>query len=193
MLFEELRFGGKAAAANGTGSRAGTLPTMVATTTPAQDGFESFAYTAAEHCASRHAATAILLADFGTEIRVVEVDDGDAGHVLIEKVIGSTPLRLALASRVNWSPLSRGPLSLAWALVVVEPFRPAWLLVRRVCDRIWTRIPLNAAPWFALSTAAGLRAALGGKPLEIRSATSARLFASPRDVPNPPVDDKGLL
>ena len=86
--------------------------------------------------------------------------------------------------------------SLAWVLLAVgRGGGPPLVAVRRVVeDAQWMQALPDAVPWFALSTAAALRAALeDGTPLRLKQAHDPELYRRPDEAPNPPVNDRGQL
>lgn len=102
----------------------------------------------------------------------------------------------ALASITGWSPSPVGRTVPSWSLVAVGVGGvPAELWVRRIReDAAWWELDFREAPWFALATASGLRAALDlGRPLRLKQAKDARLLQRPGDCAHPPVDGRGGL
>lgn len=100
-----------------------------------------------------------------------------------------------LATKVMWSPTADGESSDAWALVVIEPSRPAWFGVRRLKeDERWRALPTDGVPWFMLSSASGLRHSLttGESPV-VKRTHDEQLMRTPFQNPEPPLDDRGLL
>lgn len=101
---------------------------------------------------------------------------------------------VALVTRVDWSPSDDEPTTPAWLIVGVTFDHPAFFAVRRDLDERWWRIDPPDAPWFALSTAAGLRKAITtGEPIVPKSTFNRALFQRPSDNPVPPLDQDGRL
>ena len=72
---------------------------------------------------------------------------------------------------------------------------PAVAAVRRITeDYQWWQLHRSELPWMALSTGAGLRAALEhAAPLRLKSTVDRELFQRPDENPIPPVDERGEL
>lgn len=113
----------------------------------------------------------------------------------IDQMLGSKHRMAALVCVTGWTPDGTSPVRPAWVIVAVGTGGlPALGAVRRIReDTRWTRLPPNELPWFALSTASGLRAALDGEPLRLKSGSSAELHRRPDEVPDPPLDQDGRL
>lgn len=142
---------------------------------------------------------------------ILAVDDRDSALMLtsadpshpatlskIDQLVAPRRRMMAQVGVTGWSPADDVPVTAAWALVAVgRGGVPGCLLVRRVVeDQRWTRIPPERWPWFALSSAAALRACVegaGGRPLRFKVATAAELYRTPEECPDPPVDDRGEL
>lgn len=138
---------------------------------------------------------------------VAAADDGDAVEVLViehpdtpqatsalDQLLTSERRAAALVMPTAWSPTAHGASSPAWLLVAAAADLPAFAVVRRVGDKQWTRLEPDWLPWFALSTAAGLRAALvDGKPVRVKHDAGPEHFQRPDQQPDPPVDGHGQL
>jgi len=103
----------------------------------------------------------------------------------------------SMATRVKWTP-DGGESSPAWCFTAVSALGgPAVVMVRRdEGDSGWWHIEMSEAPWFALATASGLRAALKGEaPLIPKYIPSGdrRLLDRPGQGPPPPTDRQGRL
>jgi hypothetical protein len=120
-------------------------------------------------------------------------DAADAFLAELDRVIVGRNMA-ALATRVMWSP-DEGPTRPAWMLTAVAKGKPAFFAVKRnVEDERWWLIPPGNEPWFALSTAGGLRAALEqGEPMHLKNAENNEVYQTPKDVPHPPVDKHGRI
>jgi hypothetical protein len=145
----------------------------------------------------------------GTSTLVLAVDDGDCILMLacdeahsprvtgqIDQLLAPRRRMIAMVTTTGWSPSESGVSSLAWVIVAVGlGGAPACVAVRRVVeDDRWTGIPPHQVPWFLLSTASGLRAALeNGVPVRLKTATATELFRRPDQVPLPPLDERGSL
>lgn len=149
-------------------------------------------------------AVARCCAEAGPDVVLVAAVDDGAGSVLVATVpdpacaeaqqvfVGRHDFG-ALATRVDWSPTPDAPAAPAWALVTVGRGFPATFLVKRdAADRHWWSLAPTAAPWFLLSTASGVRAALDGEPLMLRTLEDERLLLRPDQVAAP-VRPDGLL
>ncbi len=100
----------------------------------------------------------------------------------------------ALATRIEWSPSDDEPTTAAWILVAVTFGQEAFFAVKRDLEQRWWRIDPPDAPWFALSTAAGLRAAItNGTPMVAKAGFNRSLFQRPKDNPRPTLDKDGRL
>lgn len=83
-----------------------------------------------------------------------------------------------------------------WMLTAVSRGLPARILIRRIgLDNRWSLLEPGECPWFAISTAAAMRAALtdGAMPISWRTAETASLYATPDDGIVPPADDLGRI
>ncbi len=100
----------------------------------------------------------------------------------------------ALVTRVEWSPSDDEPTTPAWMLVAVTFDREAVFAVKRDLEQRWWRIDPPDTPWFALSTAASLRAAItNGTPMVAKAGFDRSLFQRPADNPRPTLDKDGRL
>lgn len=140
---------------------------------------------------------------------ILAVDDGDDAQILssrapshpatlsqVDQLLATRRRMIALVGTTGWSPADEVPVTPAWVLIAVgRGGGPAFVVVRRVAeDEQWTIIPVAQLPWFALSTAAGLRAAIEyGTPLRLKQATATQLFRRPDECPDPPFDERGEL
>lgn len=132
----------------------------------------------------------------GIMVAAIEVGDTavDLAQVFEEMFVGGRTYA-ALATRVGWSP-DEGPVSSAWSLICVEATIRARFYVRRVVeDRDWWRMPVDRAPWFALSTASSLRAKLAGEvgAMIARPFGAPELFNRPGHGALPPLHEDGTL
>lgn len=101
---------------------------------------------------------------------------------------------VALVTRTAWSPTLQADTSPAWAMVAVTMDLPAIFAVKRDVEERWWSIQPHEAPWFLLSSASGLRAAIADhKPIVPKTTTDPALFQRPTDVPQPPLDGQGRL
>lgn len=100
----------------------------------------------------------------------------------------------AIATHALWSPRPEEPTTDAWLACVVAARKTAVFGIKRWAeDDLWHRLDPRDAPWLALSTAAGLRAALeDGEPMVMKQAHDRRLFNSV-DEAQPPVGEDGRL
>ena len=164
------------------------------------EDLDSFAAAVADHIEQTQLdPTEIHLlaaADDGDAIQLLAVDDADRPESTadLDQLITSDRRVVAMAMPTGWSPTAHGPSSPAWLLLVVAAELPVFAAVRRILDDRWTQLAPDDLPWFALSTAAGLRAALvDGRPLRLKKDPAPQLYDRPDDVPRPPLDEHGEL
>jgi hypothetical protein len=124
----------------------------------------------------------------------VEPDESfydDVNHLLISE----QHVVAMMASRTLWSPEEHLPTIDAWLLIAVTPGLTARFAVRRLgVDTTWWEVQPDHAPWFALSTASGLRGVLEtGEPLVFKAATDPRLTKAPGEGEAPPEDEHGRI
>lgn len=143
--------------------------------------------------------------------------DSGSGRVFVTTIpVGTDPSQVAtvasaeyanttnfagMATRINWSPTPLGKSSPSWLITTVaRAGAPGHFMVKRTVEDTWWRsIAPSDAPWFALATAGGMRAALDGEPLifkvskENDDALERGLLNSPSEIPFPSVDIDGLL
>jgi hypothetical protein len=122
----------------------------------------------------------------------------------IDQLLAAGPRMAAIVTVTGWTPDGTSAVQPAWVVTAVGTGGiPALGAVRRIreVDR-WTRLASSELPWFALVTAAGLRAGLAGSPLHMKRAGSplhmkrggsAELHHRPDDQPDPPVDEHARL
>lgn len=98
-----------------------------------------------------------------------------------------------MATRTMWAPEEDLPTVDAWLLIAVTPGLTARFAVRRLeVDANWWEV--RDAPWFALSTASGLRSALeSGAPLVFKAVADPRLLHAPGEGDAPPEDEHGRI
>ena len=138
----------------------------------------------------------VAAADDGDSILLLAIDDADSPGTTadLDQLISSDRRVVAMAMSTGWSSTAHGPSSPAWLLLVVAAELPVFAAVRRTIDDRWTQLAPDELPWFALSTAAGLRAALvDGRPLRLKKGPAPQLYDRPDDVPRPPLDERGEL
>ena len=144
-------------------------------------------------------ATELLVAvDDGSDVLMCVTEDGAAPSALaqIDQLLATPRRVMATVSVTAWSPTADGTSSVAWILIAVgRGGLPAFAAVRRIEeDTRWARLPPTQLPWFALSTASSMRAALEhGAPLKFKRATSEALHRRPDECPDPPLDERGEL
>jgi hypothetical protein len=147
--------------------------------------------------------------DPGQAVMTVVVDRGDnlekltspsPGHpttlAQLDQLLARRRRMVAMVTVTGWSPDPTTAIAPAWVLVAVgRGSTPARVAVRRIdLDRDWTDLPPHELPWFALSTASGLRAAIDhGQPLRIKQDPTEALYHRPDEHPDPPTDDRGEL
>ncbi|WP_205745902.1 hypothetical protein [Egibacter rhizosphaerae] len=140
-------------------------------------------------------APLVIAADRSDDFLDVALLDPDRTEVVaaIDQVTSGARRILGTASRVAWSPTPDGASSPAWLVVVVGVARPVFAAVRCDQDTRWQLLTPDQLPWFALSTAAGLRGAVErGEPLRLKVGSDPGLFRRP-DEGEPPVDEHGSL
>lgn len=138
----------------------------------------------------------VAAADDHDSILLLVIDDADRSGATadLDQLISSDRRVVAMALPTGWSPTAHGSSSPAWLLLVVAAELPVFAAVRRTRDDRWTQLAPDDLPWFALSTAAGLRAALvDGRPLRLKADPAPQLYERPGDVPRPPLDERGEL
>jgi hypothetical protein len=129
-------------------------------------------------------------------LQVITAQNGCRSIAPLDQLLARRPRMGATVTTVGWSPDTAGPTAPAWMLVAVGiGGAPSVAAVRRfVEDQHWWQLDTAELPWFALSTAAGLRAALDdGVPLRLKEARRSELFHRPSETPRPPVDERGEL
>lgn len=102
----------------------------------------------------------------------------------------------AMATKTRWSPSEIAPFIDAWMLVCVRRHETALFLVGpmgKADASEWTIVSPLDAPWFALSIAGSLRAALDGKPMVWKETRDRRLLHKPGEMEPPPVDAEGRI
>lgn len=136
----------------------------------------------------------LLVWDGADKEVLVGVFDSADEETINRAITGPNVQALGMASVVRWSPTPTGESSDAWCVIVVHPDAPARFMVRRLVeDHTWWSLPPAGAPWFALSTASGLRAAITNKqPMVFKRATDERLYRRV-DEATPDVDEQGRL
>ena len=98
-----------------------------------------------------------------------------------------------LATRVEWAPNATAAGEECWVVVLVSPGLPAVFVVGPYAGE-WFEVPGPEVPWFALSSAAGIRAGLErGSPLVPKVAQNERLFEAASRSDPPPTDADGRL
>jgi hypothetical protein len=145
-----------------------------------------------------HEAPLILAVDGGERIEMVS--SGEPGHSStisqIDQLLAKRRRVVAMVAAAGWSPAEDVPVAVAWVLIAVgRGGAPAFVIVRRAIeDESWTRIATEHLPWFALSTAGALRAAVEhGTPLRLKEAGATELYRRPDECPSPPLDERGEL
>jgi hypothetical protein len=140
----------------------------------------------------------ILAVDDGEHVQMVSGRAPSHPSTLsqVDQLLATRRRMIALVGTTGWSPADEVPVTAAWVLIVVgRGGGPALVVVRRVAeDEQWTHVPVDRLPWFALSTAGGMRAAIEhGTPLRLKQATATELYRRPDECPDPPVDERGEL
>ena len=149
--------------------------------------------------AAAHDAFELMLAvDDGARVMSVAGTARTAGVVVQSAAdqLFAAPRRMAAtATMTGWSPSPVEPIVASWLVVAVAAGLPVSAGARRIVeDRLWTPLNPDELPWFALSSAASLRAALeSGEPLAFKSGPDGRLYRRPDEEPKPPLDDRGRL
>ena len=151
-----------------------------------------------ERVGANDALELMLAVDDGARLLSVAGMAGTAGVVVQSAAdqLFAVPRRMAaMATMTGWSPSPTEPIVASWLVVAVASGLPVLAGARRVVeDRLWTALNPDELPWYALSSAASLRAALEtGEPLAIKSGADGRLFRRPDEEPEPPLDDRGRL
>lgn len=145
----------------------------------------------------RHDALILAFYDRGSVTMFSTLDPGHPSSVAqIDQLLATRRRMLAMVSPILFTPDGSAPSREAWVLVAVGlGGGPPVVAVRRIVeDDQWMQAPPDALPWFALSTAASLRAALeNGTPLRLKQAAAPELYRRPDEVPEPPLDERGEL
>ena len=163
-------------------------------------GLEKFAGGCADACQyASDDSGALVMTEEEDEILVGEVLGSDPEHVSLvtEEMFVGHRTYAALATRAMWSP-DAGPSSDAWCLVAVDTsVSPAIIRVKRLVeDDHWWDIQVKDAPWFALSTASGLRKALAGERMVTKAImpdSDPRLMSKLTDGTPPRIDKEGNI